>query len=100
MRRRRSKDAPVVPVSLLDIYREAGDFSAKFLLRPEVSAEHPEISVDMLDPDGREMPVSVHRWGTKVHVSFRIDGSVPDGVSLVRFTVGDRVLNFATWIFK
>ena len=73
----------VSPVSLREVYHVPGEFSAKMIIDPAVSPLIEKVDVDVRNSDGRTMEFTARRWGTKLTVSFKIDQSTPDGVSVI-----------------
>ena len=73
----------VSPVSLREVYHEPGEFAAKMIIDPNMSPSIERVDVDIRNADGRSMEFTARRWGTKLTVSFKIDGSTPDGVSVI-----------------
>jgi hypothetical protein len=73
----------VSPVTLREVYQLPGDFSAKMIIDPAVSPQIERVEVDVRNSDGRTMEFTARRWGTKLTVSFKIDESTPDGVSVI-----------------
>ena len=95
------KRSLITPVSLAEMYVQPGEHSTKFLLDPKRSATVEIESVVVVDSDGRPMRSEFRRWGTKLHVSFVIDDTTPDGVALIDFILGDGSRQrFKAWIIK
>lgn len=80
---KRSPKRIVSPVSLREVYHLPGDFTAKMIIDPSVSALIDDVTVDVRNADGESMSFTARRWGTKLTVSFRIDENTPDGVSII-----------------
>lgn len=80
---KRSPKKIVSPVSLREVYAQTGDYSAKMIIDPAMSANIDKVDVDVRNADGRSMEFTARRWGTKLTISFKIDGSTPDGVSVI-----------------
>lgn len=80
---KRSPKKIVSPVSLREVYAEVGDYSAKMIIDPTMSPNIDSVDVDMRNADGRTMEFTARRWGTKLTVAFKIDGTTPDGVSVI-----------------
>lgn len=73
----------VSPVTLREVYQLQGDFSAKMIIDPALSPQIERVDVEIRNSDGKAMEFTARRWGTKLTVSFRIDESTPDGVSVI-----------------
>lgn len=73
----------VSPVSLREVYQLQGDFSAKMIIDPAVSSSIEKVDVEVRNSDGQMMEFEARRWGTKLTVSFKIDETTPDGVSII-----------------
>jgi hypothetical protein len=80
---KRASKKIVSPVTLREVYQLQGDFSAKMIIDPAVSPQIEKVEVDIRNSDGKTMEFTARRWGTKLTVSFRIDESTPDGVSVI-----------------
>lgn len=80
---KRSSKKIVSPVTLREVYQLQGDFSAKMIIDPAVSPQIDKVEVDVRNSDGKTMEFVARRWGTKLTVSFKIDESTPDGVSVI-----------------
>lgn len=76
----------VSPVSLREVYAEVGDYSAKMIIDSTASQNIDSVDVDIRNADGRTMEFTSRRWGTKLTVAFKIDGTTPDGVSVIDMT--------------
>lgn len=103
MRKKRNV-AAVVPVDMLEVYRDTGFFSIKFLVDRGISAKCQDCSVSLCDPDGRQMKYEMHRWGTKLHVYFKVDKEIPDGMVALNVRLKDQSNSyeekFSFWILK
>lgn len=73
----------VSPVSLREVYHLQGEFSAKMIIDPAVSPSIEGVDVEIRNSDGKQMEFTARRWGTKLTVSFEIDQTTPDGVSVI-----------------
>lgn len=73
----------VSPVSLREVYHVQGDFTAKMIIDPGMSPMIERVDVDVRNSDGKTMDFDYRRWGTKLTISFKIDGNTPDGVSVI-----------------
>lgn len=73
----------VSSVSLREVYHVLGEFSAKMIIDPTVSPTIDHVDVDIRNADGKSMEFIARRWGTKLTVSFKIDSSTPDGLSVI-----------------
>jgi hypothetical protein len=73
----------VSPVSLREVYHQQGEFSAKMIIDPVVSPNIERVDVDVRNSDGKTMKFVAKRWGTKLTMSFTVDGETPDGVSVI-----------------
>lgn len=94
----------IVPVTLRDVYASTGEYSAKLLIRPNISIGIQEFSVTMKDSDGRQMPIEAKRWGTKLNLNFSITEHVPDGVAVIEVRLVGRdktyVERVECWVIK
>lgn len=103
MRSRRSKGI-ISPVSLREVYAEKGDYSVKMIIDPSLSNFIESVDVDVRNADGRRMEFIAKRWGTKLTLSFKIDESTPDGVSVIDVTMKKRgqviFERFDFWVVK
>lgn len=73
----------VSPISLQEVYAETGEYSAKMIIDPKLSPTIDDVAVDIRNSDGESMDFTAKRWGTKLTVSFKIDHTTPDGVSII-----------------
>lgn len=91
----------ITAVSLFEMYVQPGTYSAKFLIDAK-RAQGLEIKeVLVVDADGKPMAMEFRRWGTKLHVTFTIDGTTPDGVALIDFVIADGGRErFRLWVIK
>ena len=80
---KRTSKKVVSPVTLREVYQLQGDFSAKMIIDPAVSPQIDKVEVEIRNSDGKAMDYTARRWGTKLTVSFKIDESTPDGVSVI-----------------
>jgi hypothetical protein len=103
--KRKGQRNVVSPVSLDEVYREVGDYTAKMLIDPESSQKIDTVGVAMTNADGRPMSFEYRRWGTKLLISFKIDSSTPDGLALIDISLKgpkfDQVRErLSAWIVK
>ncbi len=95
------RSGPITAVSLSEMYVEPGEYDAKFLIDTKRSQAIEIQECLVVDSDGKPMKFEYRRWGTKLHVSFTIDGKTPDGVCLIDFLiVGGRHERFRIWSIK
>lgn len=87
--RRRAKGI-LSPVSLRDTYVEQGEYTVKMIIDPAQSQAIEDVQVDVRNADGRQMHFSAKRWGTKLTISFKIDETTPDGVSIIDVSMRKR----------
>lgn len=73
----------VSPVNLREVYHLPGEFSTKMIIDPALSPSIERVDVDVRNADGKTMEFTARRWGTKLTVTFLIDSSTPDGVSVI-----------------
>lgn len=92
-------------MNLREVYAETGAMAAKFIIDPARSPEIDSVDVRMTNADGRPMRFEFKRWGTKLNVSFHIDETTPDGVSIVDVVMRGRGIDeirerFDFWVVK
>jgi hypothetical protein len=92
-------------MNLLEVYAHPGQQDVKFIIDPRESVGIDHVGVSMSDSDGRPMDFTFKRWGTKLNLSFVIDGSTPDGVSIIDVTLRGRSIGevrerFSLWTIK
>ena len=102
---RRAYRGLVSPVNLQEVYAQLGEQSTKFIIDPARSSEVEALDVRMTNSDGLPMRFSYKRWGTKLNLSFHIDESTPDGVSIIDVIMRGRSMGevrerFDLWIIK
>ena len=91
----------ITPVLLSEMYVQPGIYPTNFLLDPRRSQETEIVEVMMTDSDGHRMVTEFKRWGTKLHVTFEVSASTPDGVALLDFVLsGGSRERFKAWIVK
>lgn len=95
----------VSPISLREVYAQPGEYTAKMLIDPSVSLMIDSVATEIRDSDGLPMRFSSRRWGTKLTLSFEIDSSTPDGVSIIDLRLRKRSgpvvrERFSFWVFK
>lgn len=92
------------PVNLREVYQLQGEFTVKMIIDPSLSQAIEGVEVDVRNSDGNKMQYSAKRWGTKLTVSFVIDDSTPDGVSVIDVTMrrrGNQTRErFGFWVVK
>ncbi len=92
-------------MNLKETYAYLGKQDVKFIIDPSRSPDIDSVSVRMTNSDGQPMPFSFRRWGTKLNLSFEIDQSTPDGVSIIDVTMSGRSMGeirerFDLWVIK
>ncbi|HEU5118690.1 MAG TPA: hypothetical protein VFT74_19000 [Isosphaeraceae bacterium] len=101
---RRSAKGVLSPVNLREVYQLPGEFTVKMMIDPALSQVIEGVEVDVRNSDGRKMQHSAKRWGTKLNVTFVIDDSTPDGVSVIDVTMRRRGQlsreRFGFWVVK
>ena len=107
MRPRKNKKSSIVSSSLNDVYAHVGEYKAKMILDLTESLAIESVIVDIRNSDGKSMDFDANRWGTKISLSFNIDSSTPDGVSIVdvMFNYHNRQTSavrerFSFWVIK
>jgi len=75
------------------------------LIDPELSTQVEKVTVSVRNSDGRDMSFSARRWGTKINISFMIDDTTPDGVSIIDIDMSGRSIanvkeRFDFWVIK
>lgn len=80
MKRTRDQRPPIVPVSLMEVYTQPGEYTAKLMIDPEVSQAVDNVAVDIWNADGSPIKHTYKRWGTKLNLCFLIEDGTPDGV--------------------
>ncbi len=96
---------PFVIYNIKETYHEQGDFSFKIVLDPRKFRNGHGSEVVCTNSDGKRLPMHVTNWGRKVNCSFKIDESVPDGVSVVDMNLKDDAGHEASgrvtfWVIK
>lgn len=76
----------VSPVSLREVYAHPGEHTVKVLIDPAQSPAIDQVSVELRNSDGRPMPFTFKRWGTKLTIGFKTDSETPDGVCVIDLT--------------
>lgn len=102
---RRRPPKAIVPVSLRQEYVERGEYSAKFIIDGNLSQSLESVDVKLWNGDGKSMRFDAKRWGTKLTLSFTIDDTTPDGVSIIDITMHPRNSSpinerFDFWVIK
>lgn len=92
-------------MNLQEVYAYPGEQAAKFIIDPSESSRIERVDVRMTNSDGKPMAFSFKRWGTKVNLSFMIDETTPDGVSIIDITLSGKSIGeirerFDCWIVK
>ena len=106
MKQRKSKRGVITSMTLCNVYAHTGDYSAKLIIDQAASLGIESVDVDIRNADGKTMQFKSSRWGTKISISFKIDESTPDGVSVVDLTFHHSKYNDATrerfdfWVIK
>ena len=77
----------VSPVSLREVYAHPGEHTVKMLIDPAQSPTIESVFVELRNSDGRPMPFTFKRWGTKLTVGFTTDSRTPDGVCVIDLTL-------------
>lgn len=77
----------VSPISLRKVYAQPGEYTVKMIIDPALSQGIESVSVEVRNSDGGRMAFAAKRWGTKLTVSFTIDATTPDGVSIIDLTL-------------
>lgn len=94
----------LTPIVLQELYREPGEYSAKFMLDPKRSQSIEDVRVTVRNSDGNDICKNFKRWGTKLTLSFVIDDRTPDGVVIVetRMKLSGKELceRFSCWVVK
>lgn len=91
--KQRKSRGVVTPVTLNDLYRERGEFTAKLIIDPRESGKIDTVDVHVWNSDGRPMDFTAKRWGTKLTVTFKIDEKTSDGVGVI-----DMLLRGKQWV--
>ena len=103
MKKRRSSSL-VVPLNLREVYQLPGEFSVKMIIDPQESTRIDKVDVAIRNSDGNPMEFSYRRWGTKLNITFKIDDTTPDGVSIIDVTMTGRSgqvrERFDLWVIK
>jgi len=75
--------------NLRETYHELGKYEFKIVLNPTFFKTADEVSLRLIDSDGKSMRYDFNVWGRKVFCEFDIDQSVSDGVSFIQFDGSD-----------
>lgn len=78
-----------VVYNLRETYHEQGNFQFKIVLSPKFFRNGHDSNVFVVNADGKELQMTVEKWGRKINCSFAIDQRVPDGVSTIHMHLKD-----------
>jgi hypothetical protein len=86
---KKGNSSKYVIYNLRETYHELGDYEFKIVLDPRGFENSHTSDISIFDPDGKEISCSIERWGRKMRCNFKIDESIPDGVSVVKIILRD-----------
>lgn len=75
--------------NLRETYHELGRYEFKIVLNPAFFKTAEDVSLKIVDSDGKTMKHEFNVWGRKVFCEFDIDMSVSDGVSFIQLDGSD-----------